>query len=262
MPSRPLIQAEGTAKVSRRSLRPDFSSRAADYERLRPVDENWLEVFEVVVQEAELRGARVLDVGCGTGKFARVLAERGLARVWGIDPSPEMLAEGRRRVPSSVGLKLGQAEQLPFKSGYFDAAVLWTVVHLIERPLAFAELHRVLASAGRVAIVTFAPEHFRSYWQNEFFPSIAEIDLGRHPSPEQLTEELQAAGFEAPRVVRLLQASELSREVALERIRGRSISTFDLLDEDEIRAGTEKAERELPERVAYEMQYLLAFARR
>jgi ubiquinone/menaquinone biosynthesis C-methylase UbiE len=173
-----------------------------------------------------------------------------------------MLAEARRRVPSSVGLKLGQAEQLPFKSGYFDAAVLWTVVHLIERPLAFAELHRVLASAGRVAIVTFAPEHFRSYWQNEFFPSIAEIDLGRHPSPEQLTEELKAAGFEAPRVVRLLQASELSRELALERIRGRSISTFDLLDEDEIRAGTEKAERELPERVAYEVQYLLAFARR
>jgi len=35
-----------------------------------------------------------------------------------------------------------------------------------------------------------------------------------------------------------------------------------LLDEDEIRAGTEKAERELPERVAYEVQYLLAFARR
>src|SRR4029078_13046148 len=106
----------------RRSVRPDFSARAADYERLRPVDENWLEVFEVVVQEAELRGARVLDVGCGTGKFARVLAESGLARVWGIDPSPEMLAEARRRVPSSGGLKLGQAEQIQFKSVYFVAA--------------------------------------------------------------------------------------------------------------------------------------------
>jgi SAM-dependent methyltransferase len=242
--------------------RPDFGARAADYERLRPVDENWLEVFEVVVREAELRGARVLDVGCGTGKLARMLAERGLSRIWGIDPSPEMLAEARERVPSSVGLKLGEAERLPFKDGFFDAAVLWTVVHLIERPPAFAELQRVLAPGGRVAIVTFAPEHFKSYWQNEFFPSIAEIDLARHPSPEQLTEELEAAGFGAPRFVRLLQTAELSRELALERIRGRAISTFDLLDEDEIRAGTEKAERELPNRVRYELQYLLAFARR
>jgi ubiquinone/menaquinone biosynthesis C-methylase UbiE len=204
----------------------------------------------------------VLDVGCGTGKFARVLAERGLARVWGVDPSAEMLDEARKRVPSSVGLKVGEAERLPFKEGAFDAAVLWTVVHLIERPVAFAELHRVLAPGGRVAIVTFAPEHFTRYWQNEFFPSIAEIDLARHPSPEQLEEELLAAGFEAPHFVRLLQRAELTRDVALERIRGRSISTFDLLDEDEISYGTEKAERELPARVRYELQYLLAFARR
>ena len=204
----------------------------------------------------------MLDVGCGTGKFARLLAEQGLARVWGVDPSTEMLAEARKRVPSSVGLKLGEAERLPFKDAAFDAAVLWTVVHLIERPLAFAEFERVLVPGGRLAIVTFAPEHFTSYWQNAFFPSIAEIDLERHPSPERLAEELQAAGFEAPRFVRLLQQAELSREVALERIRGRSISTFDLLDEDEIRAGTEKAERELPARVRFELQYLLAFARR
>ena len=204
----------------------------------------------------------MLDVGCGTGKFARLLAERGLARVWGVDPSAEMLAEARKRVPSAVGLKLGQAERLPFKDASFDAAVLWTVVHLIERCHAFAELERVLVPGGRVSIVTFAPEHFTSYWQNEFFPSIPEIDLERHPSPEQLTDELQAAGFETPRFVRLVQHAELTREVALDRIRGRSISTFDLLDEDELRAGTAKAERELPARVRLELRYLLAFARR
>jgi SAM-dependent methyltransferase len=219
-------------------------------------------VFDLLVREADVRGARVLDVGCGTGKFARVAAERGLAKVWGVDPSPEMLGEARRRVPPSVGLKLGSAEQLPFKPASFDVAVLWTVVHLVDRPRAFAEISRILAPGGRLAIVTFAPEHFQRYWQNRFFPSIAPIDLARHPSPEQLETELAAAGFGGVRLVRLLQQAELERELALERIRGRAISTFDLLDEAEIRSGTERAERELPPRVRYEVKHLLAFARR
>jgi ubiquinone/menaquinone biosynthesis C-methylase UbiE len=191
-----------------------------------------------------------------------VLAARGLAKVWGVDPSPEMLAEARKRVPTSVGLKLGSAEKLPFKAEWFDAAVLWTVVHLIDRPRAFAELHRVLGSGGRLAIVTFAPEHFERFWQNKFFPSIPRIDLGRHPSPKQLADELDAGGFEEVTIFRLPQQAALDRDTALERIRGRSISTFDLLDEDEIRSGTEKAERELPSRIDYEVEYLLAVARR
>jgi ubiquinone/menaquinone biosynthesis C-methylase UbiE len=219
-------------------------------------------VFDVVVREADLRGGRVLDVGCGTGKFARVAAERGLAKVWGVDPSREMLDQARRRLPSSVGLKLGSAEELPFKPAFFDVAVLWTVVHLVDRARAFTEIARVLAPGGRIAVVTFAPEHFRRYWQNRFFPSIAPIDLARHPSPEQLKAELAAAGFSDVRLIRLLQQAELDRETALERIRGRAISTFDLLDEAEIRSGTERAERELPPRVRYEVQHLLAFGRR
>ena len=138
--------------------------------------------------------------------------------------------------------------------------MLWTVVHLIDRPRAFAELRRVLSPGGCLAIVTFAPEHFTRFWQNEFFPSIAPVDLARHPSPEQLETELPAAGFEPPRLERLSQGGQLSREAALERIRGRSISTFDLLDEDEIRRGTKRAERELPPTLRYEAEYLLAFA--
>ena len=214
------------------------------------------------MREGDLAGQRVLDVGCGTGRFVRTLSERGIAKVWGVEPSPEMLAEARRTVPGAVGLKQGSAERLPFKPGYFDVAVMWTVAHLVHRPRAFAELHRVLAPGGRVAIVTFAPEYFARCWQAHFFPSIVPIDLARHPSREDLERELSAAGFDAPRFVEVHQEGEVEREVALERIHGRAISTFDLLDDDEIRAGTERAERELPERLSYEVDHLLAFALR
>jgi len=60
--------------------------------------------------------------------------------------------------------------------------------------------------------------------------------------------------------VRLSQQASVTREVALERIRGRHIATFDLISDDEYRAGLEQAERELPEQVEYRQEWLLAVA--
>ena len=60
--------------------------------------------------------------------------------------------------------------------------------------------------------------------------------------------------------MRLSQRAEISREEALAKIHGRHISTFDLLDEDELAEGTARAERELPERVAYGLEWLVAVA--
>src|SRR4029077_1564281 len=101
--------------------------------------------------------------------------------------------------------------------------------------------------------------HFDRYWLNRYFPTIAKIDRARFPGEAALEHDLREAGFDV-RLVRLSQRGELSREAALERIHGRHISTFDLLDEDEIRAGTAAAERELPERVEYEQGWLIAIA--
>lgn len=241
---------------------PDFSVRAADYDRLRPVDERWWALFERLVAEAELRGQRVLDVGCGTGRLAAALAERGLARVWGVDPEPAMLERARQRVPAGVGLKQGSAERLPFREAWFDRVVFWLSVHLVERPTAFAEAARVLVPRGSVALVTFEPEHFAGYWLNRFFPSIERVDRARFPRPEQLERELVGAGFAPPRFVRIQDRETVPRAVALERVRAGHISTFDLLDPDEVRAGIERAERELPELVEAERRWLLVVAGR
>jgi SAM-dependent methyltransferase len=238
----------------------DFGPRAASYDRVRPIDDNWRQVFEAVVREADLRGQRVLDLGCGTGRLSHALAEEGLARVWGVDASPEMLAVARARLPDTVGLKEGRVEELPFRDAWFDRAVMWLVCHLVDRPAAFREARRVLVPGGLLAVVTFAVEHFDRYWLNDFFPTIREIDLVRFPTEAQLLDELGRAGLGEVRVVRLSQHATLGRDHALERIRGRHISTFDLLDESEIRAGTERAERELPDPVEYDQEWLITLA--
>jgi ubiquinone/menaquinone biosynthesis C-methylase UbiE len=212
------------------------------------------------VREGDLRGRRVLEVGCGTGRLAAALAERAYAKVWAVDPSPEMLAVARRRAPRGVAFKQASAEALPFKDGWFERAVTMLVVHVLDRPRAFAEARRVLGADGRLAIATFDPAHIRGYWLNEYFPSIARIDLARFAPAEVLAEELRAAGFATVRTVALHQRNTIDRETALERIRGRHISTFDLIDETEIEAGLNRAVEELPEQVEYRTEWLVVVA--
>ena len=158
-----------------------------------------------------------------------------------------------------VNAKVARAEQLPFKEGWFERAVLWLSVHLLDRPRAFAEFRRVLAADGRVVIATFDPSHFDRFWLNEIFPSLERIDRERFPTHDELTRELRASGFE-PRVIRLSQSAAISRETALERIRGCYISTLELLSDEEYRSGLERAERELPNEIAYALEWLVVIA--
>jgi hypothetical protein len=110
-------------------------------------------------------------------------------------------------------------------------------------------------------VATFDPTHFDRYYLNRLFPSLERVDRARFPEPPALVAELEAAGF-SPRLVRLSQQGEISREQSLERIRGRFISTLRLLDDAEFADGLARAERELPERVRYELEWAVAVARR
>lgn len=84
-----------------------------------------------------------LEVGCGTGHFARWLANR-LPRVVGLDRAPTMLAEARRRDPGLL-LVQGDAHRLPIGSRAVDLSVFVTTLEFVEEPM------QALAEAIRVA---------------------------------------------------------------------------------------------------------------
>ncbi len=204
----------------------------------------------------------MLEVGCGTGVLAAALAEREAARVWGVDAEPAMLEVARSRVPEGVGLKVGHAETLPFRDGWFERAVLRLVVHLVDRVQALPELARVLGPDGRAVIATFDHSHLDGWWLATVFPEMVEIDRVRLPEPGALCSELEAAGFTRTHITRLTQHRTFDRESALAKIRGRHISTFDFLDDDALAAGLARAERTLPDRIADTVEWAIVVAER
>ncbi len=102
-------------------------------------------------------GDRVLDVACGPGNFTRDFAAASAeGLVVGIDASAPMLDVAVRDTESAnVAYLRGDACALPFRDGSFDAVCCFAALYLIEEPMrALAEIVRVLAPGGRVALLT------------------------------------------------------------------------------------------------------------
>jgi ubiquinone/menaquinone biosynthesis C-methylase UbiE len=106
---------------------------------------NWL---------APAQGLRWVDVGCGSGAFSELLAERcAPAGIEGVDPSDAQLAFARTRPAARIAaFRQGDAMALPFPDDQFDAAVMALVIFFVPDPAkGVAEMARVVRPGGTVA---------------------------------------------------------------------------------------------------------------
>lgn len=125
-----------------------FDEYMSDYD----VDRRRDLIFTRLLADVPLAGLRILEVGCGTGKFSSVLKERG-ARLTVLDIGRGLVrtVAGRTVCPGVVG----DACRLPFGDAAFDAVVSSECVeHTPDPPLAVAEMCRVVAPGGFVCLTT------------------------------------------------------------------------------------------------------------
>ena len=123
---------------------------AAEYERHRPdYPEEALRWAADALGLAT--GARVLDVGAGTGKLTRGLVALGFDVV-AVEPGAPMLDQLRRAVPEAEALE-APAEAIPLPAASVDAAFAGQAFHWFDRERALPELHRVIRAEGGLALL-------------------------------------------------------------------------------------------------------------
>jgi len=144
------VDGEGGAQ---RSERGSLWSSGSAYE---PYVGRWsrLVAREFLAWLALSPGQRWLDVGCGTGALSEsIVRSAGAREVVGIDPSAAFVTHAREHVTNTgVRFEVGDAQELPFEEGAFDAVVSGLVLNFVPEPhRGVAEMARVARSGGTVA---------------------------------------------------------------------------------------------------------------
>jgi ubiquinone/menaquinone biosynthesis C-methylase UbiE len=142
---------------------------------------------------------RILDVGCGTGIFARrVLASRPDAHLWCMDLSEGMLRQCRKRCPPGNGrleLVQGDSQQLPFADNAFDVVTCAHSFHHYPRQeQVLEEMFRVLRPDGRLLIIDGDPGNC---WGKIIYDGIVVLMEGpvRHLTDRAIRDLYCGAGF-------------------------------------------------------------------
>ncbi|HUY70343.1 MAG TPA: class I SAM-dependent methyltransferase [Candidatus Baltobacteraceae bacterium] len=106
---------------------------------------------EAIIEELwgtlALGGAKVLDLGCGTGISTRQLLKPGLS-LFGLDKDQRMISTARAHGPSGIQYSVGTANRIPFPDGYFDAVTAFSSFHWFYNKEAVLEIKRALKDGG------------------------------------------------------------------------------------------------------------------
>ncbi|KUN20316.1 ubiquinone biosynthesis methyltransferase UbiE [Streptomyces corchorusii] len=238
------------AEQQKDQVRSVYRRVAEEYDEripgLGPCDELFTTTEHRFLLEKIRPGERVLDIGCGTGRFTVPMAELG-AQVSGLDLSEAMLevAAGKLRERNlTADLREGDMAHMPFPDGSFDTVTsMLALMHLPleDRPAVFAEVHRVLRPGGRM-LLGVKNALFEEMFTGDRFASVDVTDVAAKQlqftrtrsgedylapwysfSPQDLTALFAGAGMT---VTRMRGNSPLAAWLADEVLRDASVRSF------------------------------------
>ena len=179
------------------------------------------------------RGARVLDIGGGTGAHSAVMRADGHLPVL-IDPS---LAQRQKAIKQNLTVVGGISQSLPFAGDCFDMAYFHLSLHYGNWSDALAEAARVVRPGGRLWIWTFSRHYLANSFAGRWFPSVHRHDLERFPEVSDVIAHLQSLGVSNTESRISIETVERTVAEWEERFRARFVSTLQMIDDDELGSG-------------------------
>ncbi len=225
----------------------DYSKIASVYDKGRNLSEQnidlWLDVISRLAKAP--RGAKVLDIGCGTGRFSIPMAKKLGYRVTGADFSTEMLEKAREKDTAKlVKWDKQDAQNLTYLDNSFDIVFMSHLLHHCDDPdKVIRGCRRVLSERGVILVRHGAIEQIRDDAEHTFFPEALAVDEARIFSLRQMENCLKEAGFSNITSEEIVQQTFVSAVDHLERVRLKNTSTLTLIAQDAFERGTEKLEK-------------------
>jgi SAM-dependent methyltransferase len=245
------------------TVRDHFERVAAVYESLRTTDEAPVRRICQLLPDRPVTG---LDIGCGTGRYSRLL--RGLlpdgSLLVASDVSAAMLAELKANNGQAIGVVplLSTAEELPLRTASLDLVTAFNCVHHFDLGRFLTAVARVLQPDGQLFIYTRTPQqNARTIW-GRYFPGFTEHEQRLHSE----AAFRDAVGRTDGLTVVATQTFTHPRSSTVERLRaqaeGRHYSTFSLYSPQELRACIATFLARLPNReVSWVDEHLLVVVR-
>jgi SAM-dependent methyltransferase len=138
------------ARIAQADGRRLFGPAAETYERARPGHAP--EVYEILVGRCGLRpGAKVLEIGPGTGQATRQLLDRGAAPLIALEPDPELAAFLQERLGGSIEIRPTTLEAAELEND-FELAVAASAFHWVDERIGLGLIHEALRPGGSVAL--------------------------------------------------------------------------------------------------------------
>ena len=214
-----------------------YKKKAKEYNEIRLDSHNdFKTTIETICDNVPKGASRILDIGCGTGKYGAELKQRNFT-VKGIDKSPHQIEEAKKNIVAYVG----SACELPFSDDSFDICLMIMMLHQLtqeEREKAFKETYRVLCPNGRLIIKTASHNDIKFRLSSIYFPAAYALDISRYPDCEYLRKEL--CDYKHVEMKNIIVQDEYEPEVMAAKFLKRRTSNLGMISEEDLIEGVQK----------------------